>query len=55
MTYPYKCDKCGEFTVERSIKDEPLSRCPGCGEKITRIYTPISSVAKCGGFFGRSR
>ena len=54
MTYPYHCEKCGDFTVQRSMKDEPLTRCPQCGEPVKRIYTPTSSIAKCGGFFGKS-
>lgn len=31
MTYTYKCEICGEFEAEQSIKDEPFDVCPTCG------------------------
>lgn len=32
--YPYKCEKCGhEFEELQGIKDEPLTKCPKCGEE----------------------
>jgi putative FmdB family regulatory protein len=34
MTYVYKCEACGhEWEAEQKITDEPLTRCPKCGEE----------------------
>lgn len=50
MTYTYKCDMCGEFDVEQSIKDDPLSECPNCGfECITRLISGSGSFVLKGG------
>lgn len=55
MTYNYKCKQCGTFTLERSMKDEPLEKCPKCGNEIKRIYNAVGTVVKCDGFFGKSK
>ena len=55
MTYPYECPNCGQFTVDRSIKDEPLKTCPTCEAPVQRIFTATPSVVKCSGFFGKSK
>ena len=54
MTYDYNCPECGIFTVERSIKDEPLKECPKCGQPIKRIYATTDYIAKCSGFYGKT-
>ncbi len=40
-TYKYVCDTCSEgFEVERSMKDDPLKKCPFCdGEKVRQIIS----------------
>jgi putative FmdB family regulatory protein len=40
-TYDYRCDSCGiEWTVEQSVKEEPVRICPSCGaEKATRLIS----------------
>ena len=38
MTYTYNCLKCGEFDIEMSMKDKPLSHCPKCGSEVQRIF-----------------
>lgn len=53
MNYPYKCPKCGEFSVERSMKDDPLKKCPTCQSPVERIFTAVPSIAKCSGFYGK--
>ena len=36
-TYDYQCDACSHsFQEEQSIKDEPIRKCPQCGEERVR-------------------
>ncbi len=37
--YDYACDKCGQFEVWQSIKDNALSACPTCGSKVERLIS----------------
>jgi len=37
MYYDYECSQCGIFEVKQSIKDEPLTICPKCGEGIRKL------------------
>lgn len=55
MEYTYRCGKCGEFTVEQSMKDESLKRCPKCGRSVRRVYFPAGIIWKCSGAFGKSK
>jgi putative FmdB family regulatory protein len=48
-TYEYKaktdaaCDRCRDrFEVQQSIKDEPLTTCPQCGNPIERLISLCS-------------
>lgn len=54
MTCTYKCEEHREFTIERSIKDEPLNKCPKCGKSVTQVYNTNGYIAKCSGFYGKS-
>ncbi|MBN1611931.1 MAG: zinc ribbon domain-containing protein [Polyangiaceae bacterium] len=36
-TYVYQCTRCGQFEEQQSISAPPLSRCPTCGEQVTRL------------------
>jgi putative FmdB family regulatory protein len=57
-SYDYECtnDKCKyQFTVEQSMNEEHTALCKKCGCKAKRLYTPIISVFKCGGNFGKSK
>jgi len=40
MIYDYFCPAHGEFSVERSIKDEPLTECPNllCKCKVVQLF-----------------
>jgi putative FmdB family regulatory protein len=29
--YDYKCKECGEIEVEQKMSDNPLTKCPKCG------------------------
>lgn len=55
MEYTYECKKCGEFTVEQSMKDEPLKKCPKCGQDVNKVFRPTLSIWKCDGAFGKAK
>ena len=48
--YDYRCEKCGKFEVEQSIKDKILSKCPKCGSPVKRLISPSGIVFKGSGF-----
>jgi putative FmdB family regulatory protein len=51
-TYQYRCAKCGEdFELWQSIHDDALSRHPGCGGTVTRVFAPAGIVLKGSGFY----
>jgi putative FmdB family regulatory protein len=51
-TYQYRCAKCGEqFELWQSIHDDALTRHPGCGGKVTRVFAPAGIVLKGSGFY----
>jgi putative FmdB family regulatory protein len=51
-TYHYQCAKCGEdFELWQSIHDDALSRHPGCGGTLTRVFAPAGIVLKGSGFY----
>ncbi|GAB4318830.1 MAG: hypothetical protein Kow0074_08260 [Candidatus Zixiibacteriota bacterium] len=41
-TYDYKCGACGhQFEAFQSIKDDPLTKCPKCGNySVKRLISP---------------
>jgi putative FmdB family regulatory protein len=51
-TYHYRCANCGEdFELWQSIHDDALSRHPGCGGTVTRVFSPAGIVLKGSGFY----
>ena len=52
MHYSYRCPGCGVFTVEQSMKDEPISDCPDCGQPVKRIIGKnINVIYRATGFY----
>lgn len=52
MTYQYKCEKCGVFEVQQSIKDKALTECPNCNSSVQRVITGGAGVIyKANGFY----
>ena len=48
----YKCDKCGNFEIWQSIKDNALAACPTCGSKVERLISAnVGFVLKGAGFY----
>ena len=52
-TYEYKCNNCGKiFEVFQKITDEPLTTCPECNGKLTRLISGgIGIIFKGSGFY----
>ncbi|HUO57224.1 MAG TPA: zinc ribbon domain-containing protein [bacterium] len=51
-TYDYSCEKCGNFELWQSIKDNALSACPKCGSKVERLISAnVGFVLKGAGFY----
>ena len=53
-TYDYRCKQCGhEFAAFQSITQDPLSRCPECGEDSLRrlIGAGAGIIFKGSGFY----
>lgn len=57
MIYLYKCENCGEFTVERSIKEEPLKECitHGCKCKVVQVFKSVNVNLKFEGSFNNTK
>jgi putative FmdB family regulatory protein len=49
--YEYRCKKCGEFEVTQKITDRPLTRCPTCSRKITKLISNTSFHLKGSGWY----
>ena len=51
--YDYKCNSCkNEFEEFQSMSDEPRAKCPKCGKKAKRIFSPGTGIIfKGSGFY----
>ena len=50
--YDYRCEKCGQFELEQSIKDDPISVCPTCGSTVQRLISKnVGIIFKGSGFY----
>lgn len=50
-TYGYKCTKCDHaFEVFQSVNDSPITICPKCGSKTSRVFYPVGIIFKGPGF-----
>ena len=43
--YDYRCDHCGRFELEQSIKDDPIV-CPACGGKAERDQQNVGIILR---------
>lgn len=57
MTYNYKCEDCDkEFVIEKGINDNREIKCEFCnGDKVKRVFVPITPIWKCSGAYGKSK
>ncbi len=49
--YEYHCGKCGDFEVMQKISDKPLSTCPTCRRKVTKLISSTSFQLKGSGWY----
>lgn len=51
-TYGYRCSSCGhQFEVHQRFSDAPLTECPKCGGKLTKLFYPAGVIFKGSGFY----
>ena len=51
-TYGYRCSKCGhQFEIVQRITDEPLTACPKCQGKLSKMLYPVGISFKGSGFY----
>jgi putative FmdB family regulatory protein len=50
--YEYRCQKCGETTeIMQKFSDRPLSHCPSCRGKVSRIISNCSFQLRGSGWY----
>ena len=49
--YEYHCKKCGDFEIMQRITDTPLSRCPECRGKVTKLMSSTAFQLKGTGWY----
>jgi putative FmdB family regulatory protein len=50
--YEYRCHKCRKtFEVMQKFSDQPLSRCPSCTGKVSKIISNCSFQLKGSGWY----
>ena len=51
-TYEYVCETCGHtFEARQRFSDEPISKCPECGNCVRRILHAAGVIFKGSGFY----
>ena len=51
-TYGYRCGKCGhQFEIIQRITEEPLTACPECQGKLSKMLYPVGISFKGSGFY----
>jgi putative FmdB family regulatory protein len=51
-TYGYRCGSCGhEFEIRQRITEEPLTACPNCGGKLSKMLYPAGVIFKGSGYY----
>jgi len=51
-TYGYRCGTCGhEFEIVQKISDEPLTSCPKCQGKLSKMAYPAGVIFKGSGYY----
>jgi putative FmdB family regulatory protein len=50
--YEYRCHKCGEtIEIMQKFSDRPMSRCPSCGGKVSKIISNCSFQLRGSGWY----
>jgi putative FmdB family regulatory protein len=51
-TYGYRCGSCGhEFEIQQRITEQPLTTCPKCGGKLSKMLYPAGIIFKGSGYY----
>jgi putative FmdB family regulatory protein len=51
-TYGYRCGDCGhQFEIVQRISEEPLTACPKCQGKLSKMLYPVGISFKGSGFY----
>jgi len=51
-TYGYRCGSCGhQFEIVQRISEEPLTTCPKCQGKLSKMLYPVGISFKGSGFY----
>jgi putative FmdB family regulatory protein len=51
-TYGYRCGSCGhEFEIRQKITDEPLTVCPNCQGKLSKMVYPAGVIFTGSGYY----
>ena len=49
--YEYHCSKCGDFETMQRMSDKPLTQCPTCRRKVTKLISSTSFQLKGSGWY----
>ena len=50
--YEYRCASCGhQFDVQQRFSDAPLTVCPKCQGKLSKVFHPAGVIFKGSGFY----
>lgn len=49
--YEYHCNKCGDFEAMQKMSDKPLTQCPTCRRKVTKLISSTSFQLKGSGWY----
>jgi len=50
--YGYRCSNCGhQLEVMQKVSDKPLTVCPECQGKLTKLFYPAGVIFKGSGFY----
>ncbi len=49
--YEYRCSKCGDFETLQKISDKPLTHCPTCRRKVSKLISSTTFQLKGSGWY----
>jgi putative FmdB family regulatory protein len=49
--YEYHCGKCGDFETMQRMSDKPLTKCPTCRSKVTKLMSSTTFHLKGSGWY----
>ena len=49
--YEYHCSKCGDFETMQKMSDKPLTKCPTCKSKVTKLISSTTFHLKGSGWY----